>query len=229
MTTPSESSPSPGLSSVDAGPRAPERRDPARTRERILEAALSEFSDKGYSGARIDEIARRAAANKRMIYHYFGNKEDLFRAVLERTYDDIRTKEAELHLDDLDPVTGMRRLIAFSFGYYTENPHFIRLLNTENLHKAAHLKRSPRIRKKHSLLVAMIGDLLERGRRDGVFRGDVDPMQLYISIAGIGYFYFSNIHTLSTIFGADLDSAAARQVRLAHITDVILGYLRPPG
>lgn len=200
-----------------------------RTRERILEAAISAFSDKGYSGARIDEIARRAGANKRMIYHYFGNKDDLFRHVLERTYDDIRAREAELHLDDLDPETGMRRLIEFSFGYYTENPHFISLLNTENLHKAAHLKGSGRVRKKHSLLVREIEDLLERGRHAGVFRSDVDPLQLYISIAGLGYFYFSNIYTLSTIFGADLDTADARACRLAHITEAILGYLRPDG
>ncbi len=231
MTTPSASSPSPAPSSADLAeaPRPAAYRDPARTRERILEAAISEFSDKGYSGARIDEIARRAGANKRMIYHYFGNKENLFRHVLECTYDDIRAKEAELHLDDLDPETGMRRLIEFSFGYYTENPHFIRLLNTENLHKAAHLKRSDRVREKHSLLVRMIEELLERGRHAGVFRADVNPMQLYISIAGIGFFYFSNIHTLSTIFGADLDTPDARATRLAHITEVILGYLRPDG
>jgi AcrR family transcriptional regulator len=204
-----------------------ERRDPARTRAQILEAALTEFAHKGLAGARVDQIAARAGINKRMIYHYFGNKEDLFLAILERTYDDLRRREAELHLEGMEPAAGMRRLIAFSFNYYIENPHFIRLLNTENLHGAAHLKRSKLMREKHLLMVRMIEDLLERGRRAGVFRAGIDPMQLYISIAGIGCFYFSNIHTLSTAFGTDLDTRGARTTRLAHVTEVILGYLRP--
>jgi AcrR family transcriptional regulator len=207
--------------------RPVDRRDPARTRAQILEAALMEFSHKGLAGARVDQIATRAGINKRMIYHYFGNKENLFLAVLERTYEDIRRRQAELHLEDMEPVAAMRRLIAFSFHYYIENPHFIRLLNTENLHGGIHLKQSKQVRERHSLMVRMIEDLLERGRRAGVFRAGIDPMQLYISIAGIGCFYFSNIHTLSTVFGTDLDTGGARTTRLAHVTEVILGYLRP--
>jgi AcrR family transcriptional regulator len=212
---------------AEAPLRPVERRDPARTRAQILEAALMEFAHKGLAGARVDLIAARAGINKRMIYHYFGNKESLFLAVLERTYDDIRRREAELHLEDMEPVAGMRRLIAFSFNYYIENPHFIRLLNTENLHGGAHLKRSKQVRERHSLMVRMIEDLLERGRRAGVFRAGIDPMQLYISIAGIGCFYFSNIHTLSTVFGTNLETRCARTNRLAHVIEVILGYLRP--
>jgi AcrR family transcriptional regulator len=212
---------------AEAPLRRVERRDPARTRAQILEAALLEFSHKGLAGARVDQIAARGGINKRMIYHYFGNKENLFLAVLERSYDDIQRREADLHLEDIEPVAGMRRLIAFSFNYYIENPHFIRLLNTENLHGAIHLKRSKRAREEHSLMVRMIEDLLERGRRAGSFRAGIDPMQLYISIAGLGFFYFSNIHTLSTVFGIDLDTRGARTTRLAHVTEVILGYLRP--
>jgi AcrR family transcriptional regulator len=212
---------------AEAPLRPIERRDPARTRAQILEAALTEFAHKGLAGARVDQIAARAGVNKRMIYHYFGNKEDLFLAILEHTYDEIRRREAELHLEVMEPAAGMRRLIAFSFNYYIENPHFTRLLNSENLHGAAHLKRSKRVREKHSLMVKMIEDLLERGRRAGVFRAGIDPMQLYISIAGIVCFYFSNIDTLSTVFGTDLDTRGARTNRLAHVTEVILGYLRP--
>ena len=141
-----------------------ERRDPIRTREQIIQAAIVEFSVNGLAGARIDAIAARAGVNKRMIYHYYGNKADLFLAVMERTYDDIRTKESQLRLSDIEPVSGMRRLIEFSFGYYTENPHFIRLLDTENLYRARHIKRSLRVREMHSPLVEMIGDILERGR-----------------------------------------------------------------
>ena len=204
-----------------------ERRDPIRTREQIIQAAIVEFSVNGLAGARIDAIAARAGVNKRMIYHYYGNKADLFLAVMERTYDDIRTKESQLRLSDIDPVSGMRRLIEFSFGYYTENPHFIRLLDTENLYRARHIKRSLRVREMHSPLVEMIGDILERGRNRSVFRSDVDPIELYTSIAALGYFYFSNVHTLSVIFGVDFSSPEACERRRDHIIDVILGYLRP--
>ena len=200
---------------------------PERTREEILQAAMAEFSDKGLGGARVDVIARRAAANKRMIYHYFRSKEALFLAVLERTYDDIRRDEAALNLEELDPVSGMRRLIEFSFGYFTDHPHFIRLLNSENLHGARHLKKSARIREMNSPLIEMIRRILRRGQKAGAFRTRIDPVQLYISIAALGYFYFANIHTLSTVFGRDLSSPKLIHERRRHAVDMVLGYLRP--
>jgi len=122
-------------------------RDPERTKDTILHAAVSEFSGKGLGGARVDAIAKRARVNKRMLYHYFGNKSQLFVAVLEHMYEEIRTKESALHLEKLDPVAGMKRLIEFSFNYYIDHPHFIPLLNSENLHRASHLKRSSSVRK----------------------------------------------------------------------------------
>jgi TetR/AcrR family transcriptional regulator len=200
---------------------------PERTREEILQAAMVEFSDKGLGGARVEQIARRATANKRMIYHYFRSKEALFLAVLERTYDDIRFDEAALNLDQLDPILGMRRLVEFSFGYFTDHPHFIRLLNSENLHGGRHLKKSARIRQMNSPLVEMIRRILKRGQKAGAFRTRIDPVQLYISIAALGYFYFANIHTLSTVFGRDLASAKLIQERRRHAVDMVLGYLRP--
>jgi AcrR family transcriptional regulator len=203
------------------------RRTPEQTREQILLAAVEEFAENGFEGARIDQIAGRAGANKRMLYHYFGNKRALFQAVLERTYADIRRAEAALELDQLAPREGMRRLVEFSFDYYRTNPHFIRLLNSENLHGARHLKAMANIRDLNSPLIRMISSLLRRGQAEGAFRGDVDPVQLYISIAGLGYFYFSNIHTLSTVFGEDLDASGPRSRRRRHVADVILDYLRP--
>ena len=200
---------------------------PERTREEILRAAMAEFADKGLGGARVDVIARRAAANKRMIYHYFSSKEALFLAVLERTYDDIRRDEAALNLEELDPVSGMRRLVEFSFGYFTDHPHFIRLLNSENLHGARHLRKSARIRELNSPLIEMIRRILRRGQKAGAFRARIDPVQLYISIAALGYFYFANIHTLSTVFGRDLSSPKLIHARRRHAVDVVLGYLRP--
>ena len=204
---------------------APVRRDPERTRARILEAARIEFAQRGLGGARVDQITARAGSNKRMIYYYFGNKEALFLAALESAYEHIRKAEQSLKLTDLDPVEGMRRMVRFTWEYYLAHPEFITLLNSENLHRARHLKRSKEIQALHSPLVAMLEDLLARGQRSGVFRRGVDAVQLYISIAALGYFYLSNNHTLSTIFGRDLMRPQALQERLAHMTALVLGYL----
>jgi AcrR family transcriptional regulator len=203
------------------------RRDPARNQERILGAATEEFSRFGLGGARVDRIAARAGANKRMLYYYYGNKEALFLAVLESRYAHIRRAEQGLRLGDLDPAEGMRRLIAFTWNYYLRHPEFLTLLNSENLHRARHLKRSGQIAAMHSPLVAMLKDLLERGAHAKQFRNDVDPVQLYISIAALGYFYLSNRHTLSTIFERDLLSVRNRSGRLKHMTQLVLGYLSP--
>jgi AcrR family transcriptional regulator len=209
------------------GAMATRRRDPERTRELILVAATTEFATKGIGGARVDAIAARSGANKRMIYHYFGNKQRLYLSVLERMYKEIRDAETELKLEELAPKAAMQRLVEFSFDYYTNHPNFIRLLDNENLHKARNLKRSPGIRQRHSPLVSMITDLLRRGEASGDFRPGIDPIQLYISIAGLGYFYFANIYTLSEIFGTDFLAKEARTLRRQHVIDVILGYLRP--
>jgi len=204
------------------------RRDPERTRELILDAATTEFATKGIGGARVDAIAARSGANKRMIYHYFGDKQRLYLSVLERMYQEIRDAEAELKLEELAPRAALKRLIEFSFDYYTNHPHFIRLLDNENLHKARTLKRSPGVfRRRNSPLVSMIRDLLKRGEAAGDFRQGIDPIQLYVSIAGLGYFYFANIHTLSEIFGIDFKGKEARAARRQHVVEVILNFMRP--
>jgi AcrR family transcriptional regulator len=202
-------------------------RDAVRTQAAILEAATQEFARHGLGGARVDSIAARAKTNKRMLYYYFGGKEDLFLAVLERAYEHIRLEEQKLRLSDLPPVEGVTQLIVFTWNYYLGHPEFMTLLNSENLHRAQHLKRSRKIRAMHSPLIATLSEVLARGAREGVFRGGVDPVQLYVSIAALGYFYLSNNHTLSTIFGRDLMAAKAKAARLAHIKSLVLGYLEP--
>ena len=217
----------------DAAARPPTRRPPGPPRDaeasraRILAAATVEFSRHGLSGARVDRIAERAKANKRMLYYYYGGKESLFLAVLEAAYAGIRGEERGLDLSARPPVDGMRELVTFTWRYFLAHPEFISLLNTENLHRARHLKRSTRIRSLHSPLVATISDLLARGARDGVFRAGVDPVQLYVSIAALGYFYLSNAYTLSTIFGRDLTAAKAKDERIAHVLDLVLRALAP--
>lgn len=200
-------------------------RDPEATQQAILAAATHEFARHGLDGARVDRIAARANVNKRMLYYYFGQKEALFLAVLEGAYRRIREEEHRLDLDRVEPTEAIRRLIAFTWDYYIANPEFLTLLNTENLHRAKHLRKSSQVRTLHSPFVALIADVLERGRKAGVFRAGVDPVQLYISIAGLSYFYLSNAYTLSTVFDRDLLSPKAKVERLSHMTDLVLGYL----
>jgi len=200
-------------------------RDPERTRARILDAATQEFARFGLGGARVDRIAVRAAANKRMLYYYFGDKEGLFLAVLENAYVRIRSAEQALRLLDTPPVAAVARLVEFTWGYYLAHPEFLTLLNSENLHRARHLKRSRNIRSMNSPLIATLGEILRRGEAQGVFRRGVDPLQLYISIAGLAYFFLSNSHTLSRVFARNLAAAAVREQRLAHMTESVVGYL----
>jgi AcrR family transcriptional regulator len=203
----------------------PRQRDADRSQQAILAAGRDEFHEHGLGGARVDRIAERAAVDKRLIYYYFKNKDQLFQAVLEDAYRSIREAEQGLHLKELPPPDALRALTAFTWNYYLEHPEFMTLLNSANLHRARHLEGSTRARSLNSPLIQTLGEVLERGRRDGVFRGGVDPMQLYISIAGLSYFYLGNRHTLSTIFGRNLMSPKARAERLSHICDVILGYV----
>ncbi|MFI4951887.1 MAG: TetR/AcrR family transcriptional regulator [Burkholderiales bacterium] len=200
-------------------------RDAERTQATILAAATHEFARHGLGGARVDRIASRAGSNKRMLYYYFGSKEKLFLAVLEKTYADIRTAEQALNLLDASPTDGVRRLIEFTWEYFIAHPEFLTLLNSENLHQARHLKRSKHIREMNSPLIETLGTLLVRGQRDGSFRSGVDPLQLYISIASLSYFFLSNRHTLAQVFGPAPFSATRRRSRLEHMTALVLGYL----
>lgn len=201
-------------------------RDPDRTRRRILDAATAEFARYGLGGARVDRIAARSRANKRMLYYYFGSKENLFLAVLEQSYARIRSAERALDLEHDDPREALRRLVDFTWRYFVDNPEFMTLLNSENLHKGRHVKRSRRVPQMHSPLVETLRGILRRGERAGLFRRGVDPVQLYISIAGEGYFYLSNRYTLSRIFGRDLMTRQALAQRARHNADMILNAVR---
>lgn len=165
--------------------------------------------------------------NKALLYHYFGSKQALFLAVLEAAYADIRGAEEALDLEAKSPPEAMERLVDFTWGYFLEHPEFITLLNSENLHRARHLKRSKQVRALHHPLVDRISEILERGAARGDFRADVDPVQLYISIAALGYFYLSNAYTLGTAFDRDLLAEGEKEARRTHVQDVVRGYLRP--
>ena len=196
------------------------------TRERILGAAVEEFARYGLGGARVDRIARRAAANKRMLYYYFGDKDGLFLAALEDRYEHIRGAERTLELEHLGPREALERLVRFTWEYFVEHPEFMTLLNSENLHKGRHVRKSKRVQDMHSPLVETLAAVLRKGEAQGLFRKGVDPVQLYISIAGEIYFYLSNRYTLSRIFDRDLMAPRALAARSRHVTQMILNSLR---
>ncbi|WP_376099009.1 TetR/AcrR family transcriptional regulator [Roseomonas sp. CCTCC AB2023176] len=210
--------------SARAIPRSPRAE---ATRQRILDAALVEFAANGLAGARVDEIAARAGANKRMLYAYFGSKEDLWLTVLEAAYGRKREEERSLAVDGLPPDEAMTRLVRFNFRYTARHPEFVALLNQENVHRAAYLARSAEVRALYSPMVDTLRRVLERGAVAGVFRAGVDPVQAYVTLVGIGHFYVANLHTLSTIFGTDLAAEPALEAREAHCVEVVLGWLRP--
>jgi AcrR family transcriptional regulator len=201
------------------------QRDPEGMRRRILEAAKQEFATHGLAGARVDRIAAKAGANKRMLYYHVGKKDDLYLAVLEAAYEKIRAEERGLDLEQLDPPEAIRRLIDFTWNYFIRNPEFLALLQTENLARARHLKRSAKVKSMHSPFVEMIRTVLRRGVASGDFQASVDPVQLYISIAALGFFYLSNSATLSVIFGRDLLKQDAKDERLEHMVALVLAAL----
>jgi AcrR family transcriptional regulator len=201
-------------------------RDAERTQQAILAAAEAEFAGKGLAGARVDVIAERAGANKRMLYYYFGSKEGLYLAVLERTYIAMRRAERELNLADLAPLDAIRRLVEFKFDYCKSHPLWIPMLSGENMLGAKYLKQSRKLRDMHASLVDVIRAVLAAGEVEGTIRPGIDPLHLYLSTSAESYFYFSNAATLSAAFGRPLLSEAEQKLRRRHCVDVILAYVR---
>ncbi len=195
------------------------------TRSRILEAATLEFAEKGFDGARVDQIAARAAVNKQMIYHYFGNKDALFTRTLAEAYASIREQEAALNLDHLPADEAVLALVDFTWNYYLAHPEFIKLLNTENQMSARHT--SSAIVDINASYRAVTQRLLERGRREGTIREDIDVTQLNISIAALGFFYLINRHTLSQILCVNLMAPEALRTRLEVMREIIGRWIRP--
>ncbi len=202
-----------------------EIRGPARSRRAILEAALAEFARHGYGGARVSRIAHTAGVNKRMLYHYFGNKEALYLAALESAYETIRARELALDVERLEPRQAVRALVRTIWSHFLDHPEFVSMLANENLNRARYIVRSAVIPGLQPPLIALIERLLARGVAAGLFRRDADPLQLYLSIAGLCFFYFSNHRTLSVIFRRDFMAEEALAIRLEHVTEMVLSYL----
>jgi TetR/AcrR family transcriptional regulator len=210
-----------------SGDLKPQRRNPEATQRKLLTAARREFAQNGLAGARVDEIAARAGVNKQLVYHYFGDKDALYLAVLEWVYEEIRAQERKLNLEGLPPEAAIKTLIEASFDHLAAHPDFIVLLNDENRGGARHVRGSRKLEAMHSPLVSMVSKILGDGVRAGIFRRGINPVHLYISIAGLSYFFFSNTPTLSAIFGKDLSSTTAKRTRRKHVVDLVLQSLRP--
>jgi AcrR family transcriptional regulator len=203
-------------------------RDPQATQARILAAAKAEFAKKGLGGARVDDIAAKARINKRMLYHYFGNKEELFQRTLEDAYADFRNAEADLKIEQDDPITALKRLVTFTWEYYLANPEFITLVNSENLHKARHIRKSDMMDALNRPFVSRMQTLLERGAAEGLFRSDLDPIQILIALSGVGFHYLTNRYTGAIVYGRDLMSEEAKAARLKFNIDAVLRIVCRP-
>jgi AcrR family transcriptional regulator len=196
------------------------------TRERILRVAIAEFSEKGYSGARVDVICRLSRANPRMIYHYFGGKDHLYIAVLEQVLGELRTEELKLDVAHVAPIDGMMQLFDFTHDHFGNHPELIQLLSGENLLKARFLRRSVKTPIIASPLIRLMDELLRRGEKQGDFRRGVDALQLYVVIVGLAYFHRSNAHTLSVIFRSDLSAVEWQAAHRRYARDMLLCFLR---
>ena len=200
-------------------------RDPERTRAEILDVATAEFARLGYAGARVDEIAARTRTTKRMIYYYFGGKEQLFTAVLERAYLEIRVKEQELDVAHLDPVSAIRRLVELTFDHHEAHPDFIRLVSIENIHEAEHMAASQMLSTLNSPAIEVLGPILEAGRAQGVFTAQVEAVDLHAMISSFCFFRVANRYTFRTLFDRDLVDPRRREDYRTMLGDMIIAYL----
>ncbi|MEO3929102.1 TetR/AcrR family transcriptional regulator [Micromonosporaceae bacterium B7E4] len=204
---------------------APPTRDADHTRSEIIAVATEEFADKGYSGARVDEIAAKTRTTKRMIYYYFGGKQQLYVAVLERAYLRIRALEQELDVEHLDPAEAIRQLTALTFDHHEAHPDFIRLVSIENIHRAEHLAGSAMLRGLASPALDVLARILERGRVDGRFRDGIDPVDIHMLISAFCVFRTANRYTFKAIFERDMLDPARRGHYRKMLGDVVLDHL----
>jgi AcrR family transcriptional regulator len=212
--------------SVDLGAGAPERiRDAERTRADILAVATAEFADRGYAGARINEIAAKTSTTKRMIYYYFGGKEQLYIAVLEQAYSRIRGLEQQLDVEHLGPVEAIRELAGLTFDHHESHPEFIRLVSIENIHRAVHIARSSVLSNLANPALDVLGTILERGRAEQLFRGDVDALDVHQVISAYCVFRTANRHTFGAIFGRDMLEPARREHQRRMLGDLVVAFL----
>jgi AcrR family transcriptional regulator len=211
---------------VETAVEARPARDGAATRRNILEVATRHFAEKGYSGARIDEIAAETATSKRMIYYYFKDKEELFVAVLEHAYSRIRELESGLNVEDLEPEAALAEIVGSTFDYDNSHPDFVRLVMIENIHRGRRMAHSKAIRELNVSVIAVLERICERGRKAGIFRSGIDVIDLHMTISALCIFNVANRYTFSQIFNRDMASSQALAARRARVIDIVLRSVR---
>ena len=206
--------------------KAAPKEEEAGARDKILDVALQEFSRRGLSGARIDAIAAESGLNKGMIYYYFGSKEDLYVAALEESYRRFRQIESDFHLEKLPPVEALGALVGASFDFHAAHPEFIRMVMSENINHGEYIRKIPELRAINRSAITVLDSLCRRGIADGVFRADVDPVDLHMTISALSFYNVSNRHTFSFIFDRDLGAPEVHAARRASVIDTVLCAVR---
>jgi AcrR family transcriptional regulator len=207
-------------------PPASRTNDPARTMSDIMTVATREFAEKGLSGARIDEIAALTQTSKRMIYYYYGNKQGLYLAVLEDAYARARSAESGLHLDGVAPTLALEKLVSFSIDYKLANPHFVRLVMTENIHSAEYLSKSRTAAHMNTPAIDLLRNIYDRGVASGDFRAGIDPFDLHMMISALSIYNVSNRHTICAIFNRDIaDKKEIDRIR-QNCIEMLLRFVR---
>ena len=204
-------------------------RDADRTQREILEVATKEFAEQGFAGARVDEIAARTRTTKRMIYYYFGSKERLFVAVLERAYAGIRAAEQTIEVDHLDPLAAIRRLAELTFDHHEQHQDFIKLVSIENIHQAEQLRKSEVLSKLGAPVVELISQILDAGRAGGDFVTDADAVDVHMMISSFCIFRIANQHTFGALFGRDLIAPEHRKRYREMVGEMVVAYLTGAG
>ncbi|WP_416771686.1 TetR/AcrR family transcriptional regulator [Pseudomonas sp. RHF3.3-3] len=207
-------------------PRKSRKNNPEKTRENILQEAIVEFVQQGLAGARVDAIAERTHTSKRMIYYYFGSKEQLYVEVLEKLYGDIRSTESRLNLTELEPREAIRRMVEFTFDHHDRNVDFVRIVSIENIHKGEYVKQSGAIRSLNVTILTALGEILERGAQSGVFRRGLDPLDVHILVSSFCFYRVSNRHTLGALFPIDLPNEEVKVRHREMICEAVLRYLQ---
>ncbi|HUK07004.1 MAG TPA: TetR/AcrR family transcriptional regulator [Stellaceae bacterium] len=217
-----------GTTAEKAGRPRPTRRaqDPEGVQKNIIEIATQEFAANGYNGARVDEIAARTNTSKRMLYYYFGDKEGLFRAVLEEGYRRMRQVEEKRRYDHLEPEAALRALVEFTFEHQNANEDFIRLVMVENIHNGVHLARSENIERLNVPAITTLRDIYQRGVAATVFRPGLDVVDLHMSISALSFFNVANRATFSRIFRREMGTPTAMSRRKKIVGDLILRYVK---
>jgi AcrR family transcriptional regulator len=224
----SSSTPDDVAGDASAASHRPKRKnDPEQTRQNILEVATEEFATNGLAGARVDAIAAKTRTTKRMIYYYFGSKDELYQAVLDQAYGGIRHNEAHLHLVDLPPIDAMRALVGMTFDYHEAHPDFVRLVSIENFQQAAFLKRSKTSRGRNATAILLLEQILDRGVLAGCFRANVDAIDLHMMMSSFSFHRVLNRYTFGTLFGRDPLLESQRPAQRLMLVEAVLAYLRP--